>query len=183
MSRSWWSYRSSLSRKSSASELTRCSFSLWTKRSHRFRECLQMQITHRTYRSLVYGSVIIEKANQIPVKTWWQPGFDSRWDLYVIGGMWKNFGQNCTNASVKASHSNWVCPSTRRRECTTWKVPQSSIQMLICRLSTFNYPATEFSNSYMITQKTKSDDLIHSQQSHTCFPDHNCHGHGKTALF
>lgn len=35
VSRGWWSYRSSLSRKSKASGLTRnCWFSLWTKRSH-----------------------------------------------------------------------------------------------------------------------------------------------------
>jgi hypothetical protein len=43
VSRDWWSYRSSLSRKSKASGLTRCWFSLWTKRSHRLRECLQGQ--------------------------------------------------------------------------------------------------------------------------------------------
>lgn len=43
VSRDWWSYRSSLSRKSKASGLTRCWFSLWTKRSHRLRECLQSQ--------------------------------------------------------------------------------------------------------------------------------------------
>lgn len=41
VSRDWWSYRSSLSKKSRASGLTRCWFSLWTKRSHRLRECLQ----------------------------------------------------------------------------------------------------------------------------------------------
>lgn len=41
VSRDWWSYRNSLSKKSRASGLTRCWFSLWTKRSHRLRECLQ----------------------------------------------------------------------------------------------------------------------------------------------
>jgi len=39
--RSWWLYRRSLSRKSMASGLTRCWFSLWMNRSQRLRECLQ----------------------------------------------------------------------------------------------------------------------------------------------
>ena len=43
VSLSWWSYRNSLSRKSRASGLTRWLFSLCMKRSHLFRECLQVK--------------------------------------------------------------------------------------------------------------------------------------------
>ena len=42
----WWSYRRSLSRRSRASGLTRCLFSLWIKFSQRFRECLRRKGKH-----------------------------------------------------------------------------------------------------------------------------------------
>lgn len=42
----WWSYRRSLSRRSRASGLTRCLFSLWIKFSQRFRECLRKTVYH-----------------------------------------------------------------------------------------------------------------------------------------
>ena len=45
VNRSWWLYRRSLSRKSIASGLTRCWFSLWINRSQRLRECLHMYTT------------------------------------------------------------------------------------------------------------------------------------------
>ena len=54
VSRAWWSYLNSLSRKSRASGLTRCWFSLWTNRSHRLRECLEDGTDRRDHRDQRY---------------------------------------------------------------------------------------------------------------------------------
>lgn len=54
----WWSYRRSLSRRSRASGLTRCLFSLWIKFSQRFRECLRRK-----------GSISILRFNSIRIFT------------------------------------------------------------------------------------------------------------------